>query len=294
MNISVRDLTFSFQNGDFHYIDWGGRGPLAHFSHATGFCARAYTPLIERILSYLRMVGMDDRGHGRTTAPAHVDKLKDWRVFARDLERFLEHVRQPAVLMGHSRGAVASLLLSARRPELVRALVLIDPTILPFSWMWWWYLAKKARAAQFVPIAFRAARRKNLWPDRDTILQSYSSKEPFSKWEEGFLEGYIRDGTRETEDGLVRLSCDPLWESKCFATCSHDVWRFIPTLKMPTLLIHGEKSDICLPPTVKRFKEKVPEAKVIGLKGTSHFVPMERPDETADIIIGFLREQGII
>jgi pimeloyl-ACP methyl ester carboxylesterase len=246
------------------------------------------------MLPYLKMVGMDDRGHGRTTAPAHVNKLKDWDIFAGDLGRFLKHLRQPVILMGHSRGAVASLLLSAKKPELVKALVLIDPTILPFSWMWWWYLAKKTGAAQLVPIAFRAARRKNSWPNRDAILQTYRSKEPFSSWEEGFLEGYVRDGTRETGDGHIGLSCDPAWESKCFATCSHDVWRYIPTLSMPTILIYGEKSDICLSPAIRRFREKVPKAKVIGLKDTSHFVPMERPDETTEIIIGFLREEGII
>jgi pimeloyl-ACP methyl ester carboxylesterase len=33
--------------------------------------------------------------------------------------------------MGHSRGATASLLLAGKRPDLIRALVLIDPTILP-------------------------------------------------------------------------------------------------------------------------------------------------------------------
>ena len=63
----------------------------------------------------------------------------------------------PIIALGHSRGGTASLLLAAKYPDLVRALILIDPTILPFSWMWWWYLAKKTGAARFVPIAYRAA-----------------------------------------------------------------------------------------------------------------------------------------
>jgi pimeloyl-ACP methyl ester carboxylesterase len=294
MEHSFVDRTFHPPQGDFHYVDWGGPGVPAHFSHATGFCALTYAPLAERLSPHLRVVGMDDRGHGLTRAPARVKELRNWDVFAEDLERLLEYMDEPAVLMGHSRGAVASLLLSARRPDLAKALVLIDPTILPFSWMWWWYLAKKAGLARFVPIAYRAARRKNDWPSTRAVMASYSSKGPFSTWEKGFLEGYIAHGTKETETGHVRLSCDPEWESRCFATCSHDVWRFIPTLAMPTLLIHGEKSDICLSPTVERFRKKVPHAKIIGLKGTGHFVPMERPDETAELIIEFLKEKGII
>ena len=71
------DHIFSGNGGDFHFIDWGGSGPMAHFSHATGLCAETYTPLAERLRPRLRICGMDDRGHGRTRAPADLRKLKD-------------------------------------------------------------------------------------------------------------------------------------------------------------------------------------------------------------------------
>ena len=124
---------FNGSDGDFSYIDWGGSGPLIHLAHATGFCAQTYAPIAERLCGRFRVVGMDDRGHGRTEADANPRKLKDWYLFAKDLERFVEHFGEPVIAMGHSRGAVASLLLAAKRPEMIRALVLIDPTILPFS-----------------------------------------------------------------------------------------------------------------------------------------------------------------
>ena len=63
------DYTFQGSDGVFHYIDWGGNGPIAHFAHATGLCAGVYTPLAERLNSRLKILGLDDRGHGRTTAP---------------------------------------------------------------------------------------------------------------------------------------------------------------------------------------------------------------------------------
>ena len=74
--------TFKGPNGDFNYIDWGGSGPPAHFAHATGFCAGAYTPIAENLGRRLRVLGMDDRGHGRTTAAANPQNLKNWNVFA--------------------------------------------------------------------------------------------------------------------------------------------------------------------------------------------------------------------
>ena len=65
-----------------------------------------YGALAERLGSRLRVLGMDDRGHGTTTAPADPGRLKNWDVFVNDLERFFEHLDEPVIAMGHSRGAV--------------------------------------------------------------------------------------------------------------------------------------------------------------------------------------------
>jgi pimeloyl-ACP methyl ester carboxylesterase len=184
-------------------------------------------------------------------------------------------------------GAVASLLLAVKRPDLVKALILIDPTILPFSWMWWWYLAKKTGLSRFVPISFRAGRRRPVWSDMRTISDAYSKKGSFRRWKDGFLEGYLEGGTYATEGGMIRLSCSPAWESRIFATCPHDVWRYVPLLRQPVLVIHGETSDTFLAAAARRFRKSSPHAYMLCIKGTGHFVPMERPQEVADAIRDF-------
>jgi pimeloyl-ACP methyl ester carboxylesterase len=128
-----REQMFKTPEGGFHYIDWGGSGPAAHFAHATGFCAEAYTPLADRLNARMRVLGMDDRGHGRTRVSADPRNLKGWDVFVEDQEKFFEHLCEPVIAMGHSRGGVASLLLAVKRPDLIRALILLDPTILSLS-----------------------------------------------------------------------------------------------------------------------------------------------------------------
>ena len=286
--------TFKGPNGNFSFIDWGGSGPTAHFSHATGLCAGVYTPLADKLGSHLKMMGMDDRGHGKTSAPADPKKLSSWNIFTDDLENFYEHLNEPVIAIGHSRGATASLLLAIKRPELIRALVLIDPTILPYSWMWWWFLAKKTGLARRTPIVATAAKRRYIWPDRQTMLKSYRGKAVFRSWQEGFLEAYVESGTEDTQNGKIKLCCAPAWESRCFAVCPHDVWRCIPRLRTPTLVIYGAASDTFLTSAARRFKSKVPLATMMPLEGTGHFVPMERPADTAEIIVKFLREQRII
>ena len=291
--MSRQDHIFKGADGNFHFIDWGGAGPLAHFSHATGLCAGTYTPLAARLRPHLKILGMDDRGHGGTKAPANPQELKNWDIFVDDLEFFLENLGQPVIAMGHSRGATVSLLLAIKRPELIRALILIDPTILPFSWMWWWYLAKITGLARLVPIVATAAKRKNGWPNRRSILEAYQGKTVFQNWKDGFLDEYIKDGTEKTAHGTIRLCCNPKWESKCFAVCPHDIWHHISRLQKPTLVLYGADSDTFLAPAAKRFKAKVPGTAFRCFEETGHFVPMERPDDTVEALLDFLRNEKI-
>lgn len=287
------DLTYKGKNGFFHYIDWGGNGPLVHFSHATGLCAHCYTPLVNLITGQMRVVGMDDRGHGKTTAPADTRSLQSWNTFVDDLEFFLSSLEEPVVAMGHSRGAVVSMLLALRRPDLIRALVLIDPTILPFSVMWLVYLAKQTGLNRYIPIVSRAAKRNGVWPDPKTIFENYQNKGMFKTWKKGFLEAYIEDGTRQTDDGRTILSCMPAWEARCFSVYPHDLWRYIPAIQQPTLVLYGEKSDTFLNGAARRFQSKVSHAQVHCFKNTSHFVPMEKPEETARAIRLFVNRYAL-
>lgn len=289
-----RSKTFAAPDGDFHYLDWGGSGTLAHISHATGFCAGAYTPLAERLLQSLRVVGMDDRGHGRSTVAADPRKLHNWGIFAKDLQRFLEYLNEPVIAIGHSRGAVSSMMVAIERPELVRALVLIDPITLPPHWNWLLFLAKKTRLSGLIPIAYRAARRKKTWPDREHILAAYRDRYPFKTWKDGFLEAYVEYGMEATGQGTVRLCCHPAWEHRCFAVCPHDVWRRVPRVQQPVLVLYGDQSDVFVPSAEKRFKAVLPHADFRCFAETSHFVPMERPDETAEAILRFIEDKQVI
>jgi pimeloyl-ACP methyl ester carboxylesterase len=281
-------------DGLFHVLDWGGSGPAAHLAHATGLSAGTYGPLARLLTARLHVFGMDDRGHGRTRAPCDPARLANWDVFVDDLAAVIAEQGEPVVAMGHSRGAAVSLLLAVKRPELVRALVLIDPTILPRWWMPWWYVAKRTGLAGRLPIVRTAARRRRLWPGSEALLAAFRGKPVFGSWGDAFLEAYVESGAEDTGDGRVRLSCDPAWESRCFAVCPHDIWRSVARLTLPVLVVFGRRSDTFLPAAAKRFKQMVPHARMCAFEDAGHFVPMERPQETVAAAFGFLEDNGIL
>jgi pimeloyl-ACP methyl ester carboxylesterase len=72
-----------------------------------------------------RAVALDQRGHGRSDKPP--DGPYDREAYVDDAEATIEQLGlAPAVLIGHSMGALTAWQLAARRPDLVKALVICD------------------------------------------------------------------------------------------------------------------------------------------------------------------------
>ncbi len=77
------------------------------------------------------LVRWDARGHGRSGGTADAPTYA-WSSLAADAEELLHHLgSKPAVIGGASMGAATALHLAVRRPDLVRALVLVIP---PTAW----------------------------------------------------------------------------------------------------------------------------------------------------------------
>lgn len=280
----------NLHGGVFHFLDWGGSGPIALISHSIGFCAGLYSPLAALLTDHFRVLGFDGRGHGRTKAPADPENLKSWHVFYDDMENFCRHIGRPVIAIGHSLGGTVSLVVACRRPELLRALIMIEPGIIPPEWIPRTYLMQKCGLTGLAPMVSKTAKRKNKWPDREALRDHLSANKMFLHWERGFIDAYIEHMIEDSDAGAVRLRCDPRWEARCIATAPTDIWRYVPKLKTPTLIIYGSQTRTFLPSVIKRFTTEVPHAVCRRFEGFGHNVVMEKPEASAAAIIGFLRE----
>lgn len=101
--------------------------------HSAGLSAGVYEPFYCLLEPGLRPLGLDLPGHGQTL-PFPASALKSWDIFYDSLERYLERLDGPAVIIGHSMGGTVGLVAATRRPELVAALVLIEPGVMPPCW----------------------------------------------------------------------------------------------------------------------------------------------------------------
>jgi len=269
--------------GDFsvlHRPASGGDGVTVHFAHATGFNAETYRALLASLDPSLDVFAMDARGHGMSTAAGDPEKLRSWAPYRRDLERFVETLRRPAVLAGHSMGGTVSLELAAARPDLVAGLVLIDPVILPPRQIPLYFLARLlGLSLRLVPIAQAAARRRMEFPSKEAAVENYVGKGAFKTWPREWIEAYIDGGAIATGRGTVRLRCDRAWESKTFATATVNPYGAIRKLRCPvTLIARADDGPPFTEAAREAFMKMRPDTRLLILEDASHFMPMEHPE----------------
>jgi pimeloyl-ACP methyl ester carboxylesterase len=90
---------------------------------------QSFLPLMSTLTLRWQVYATDQRGHGqskRATSYLTVDYIGDAFRFLR------EEIKRPAVIYGHSLGAMVAAAVAAEAPELVRAIILEDP---PFHTM---------------------------------------------------------------------------------------------------------------------------------------------------------------
>jgi pimeloyl-ACP methyl ester carboxylesterase len=215
--------------------------------------------------------------------------LRDWSLFVGDLRDELGRRGLRGVIgVGHSLGAVTSLLAAVADPGLFSAVVAVDPLILTGPRSLFWRTAKAIGLGGRLGIVRGARRRRNLWSNRAEARAAYSRKKVFAGWDPEVLDDYLECGMIDLSSGEVYLRYPKEWEARIFKAAPHDLWERLLKLTIPCLFVQGEESDTFLDAARARVEREIPTARTVVVAGTSHFLPMEKPAELARVIGDFL------
>ena len=107
-----------------NYLDAGvsSAEPLIML-HGGAWCWQEYLSLIPSLAQRWHTYALDLRGNGRSGWVPETYRLQD---FVEDNAQFLERLNMPAIPLGHSIGGVIALMLAARCPDRVKALIIED------------------------------------------------------------------------------------------------------------------------------------------------------------------------
>ena len=255
------------------------------FVHANGFNAMTYRSVLAPLGERLHILAIDQQGHGRS--PQRIPSLdrNDWLLFRDDLVAVLAQLGDhPLLLSGHSMGGTASVLASAARPGRVKGLALFDPVIVGQDAMRR-IASGEAPAFSQSPLALGAAKRRAVFASREEAFQRYRGRGAFTTWPDEALRDYLRDGLRERPDGEVELSCAPDWEAANFSSHAHDPWGPLHAVRAPVRILRAENGSTCSAASAEPFVADNPSFSVETIPGTTHFLPLERPDLVRETIL---------
>lgn len=266
------------------FKDFGGEGEIIHFAHANGFPPGGYKRFLENLTKDYKVLAMHQRPMWNPVPNASTN----WLTLANDLITFLDRRGMRDIIgMGHSMGGVATTLAAAKRPDLFKKIVLIEPVFFASYGFFLFGKMPHFLRKKFHPMMQAALRRRDVWESHEAIFTAYRKKRVFSGLPDDVLQDYVDSLLVEREDGKFTFTYSKEWEAHIYGSVPW-VWPRIKKISCPVLGIRGKSTDTLRPDAVEKWKKLSPSTKILEMEG-GHLVPMEKPEEVAEEILNFLK-----
>ena len=203
------------------------------------------------------------------------------------VEQWIASIDEPVYGVGHSLGGYLNYLAAVRRPELFRAIVLLDAPIIGAFRGGMLGATKRLGVVDRVTPAGATRDRRSTWHTRQEARAHFASRRLFENFAPECLDDYVTHGLVEKE-GVLRLKIDPLIEYQIYRTIPHDMMRHLKSLRVPAAFIGGAESEVVRRVRLAGMKPRFRMRKVPG----GHLFPLEHPREAAMSIARVLEELG--
>lgn len=219
----------------------------------------------------------DQRGHGRSFQPAVGYAPSD---YAEDLRRICEELDWDKIeLVGHSMGGRNALEFAHTYPQKVEKLVIED--IGP---------SMSHHGSDFItgllntiPVPFQSKAAAKKYFDEDFMKKYAATTNPKG------LAMFLSANLQEAGDHSMswRFYVPGIRESLEQGR-AQERWNEIEELSMPTLWIHGEKSQDLTRPVFEEILRRNPLIQGAEIKKAGHWVHSDQPAEFVSTLLGFL------
>jgi valacyclovir hydrolase len=222
-----------------------------------GTAHRHFAHMIQEFRSEHRVIAPDLRGYGESRPPLRSFPGNFIERDADDVAHLLDALRcTGAVVLGFSDGGESALILAAKRPDLVRALVVWGAfgQITPSAMEW---------LESLLPVESWGP---DLAPWRDSIIEHHGREQ----WP-SLITAYVETARLAFADGWDV----PLQHAK--------------SIRCPVLQLHGETEQQANRRFVAQLAAALPDGRMETVAGAGHSLQLEKPNELIGLIRSFLR-----
>jgi pimeloyl-ACP methyl ester carboxylesterase len=249
-------------------LRWGSGPPEVVLLH--GGAQNAHTWDTVALALDRPVLAIDLPGHGRS----------DWRAdhhysppaLAADVEVVVrERAPEAALLVGMSLGGLTALCLTARAPDLVRRLAVVDVT--PGT--------DRAKAEPIITFVSGPEH----FDSFDALLERTVAHNP-TRSVSSLRRGVLHNAT-EDPDGSWRWRWDPQHLPGAVNVEFGDLWATVDAVRVPFLLLRGSLSGVVDDDDVAEVRRRVPSVRVEVVDGAGHSIQGDRPVELARLLSEF-------
>jgi pimeloyl-ACP methyl ester carboxylesterase len=259
----------------------GEAGPGVVFVHGLFGQGKNWTTIAKGLADRHRVTLLDLPNHGHSPWTDRVDYLDMADLVAAELAEFGE----PVTLVGHSMGGKVAMQLALRRPELLRALVVVDvaPVDYPESGGRTDDLDEESSPFADYIAAMRAIDLETL-QTRDDADHALRGAVPSRMVRSFLLQSLQREGTHgwRWRLNLPALARD-LGQLRGFPEPPPGA-----TFEGPVLWVAGANSHYVLPRDRERMDALFPATRLVRIKNAGHWVHSEQPEVFLETVRRFL------
>jgi non-heme chloroperoxidase len=276
--VDAEPRTITVNGAELTYIEQGAGDPVL-FVHGTLGDYRAWGYQMAPFSQRYRAIACSRRRHWPNAWPDDAPECSA-ETHASDLAELVEALGYgPVHLIGSSYGALTSLVMATKRPELVRSLVLGEPPLLP------WLEGSPEGEARF------AAFRTNSW--NAAALDCRSGDQPAGV--RRFIDGVLGSGSFDhmpapVQAGMMDNAAVFAVELETAAAIYFSALKpaDITDLRIPTLLLTGELSPRMFHDVIAVLAETLPVAERAEIPDASHAMHAGNPGAYNETVLAFL------
>jgi pimeloyl-ACP methyl ester carboxylesterase len=257
---------------ELYYEDVGSGPQTIVFAHGLLWSCRMFDAQIAALKDRYRCVSFDFRGQGQTEVTKDGYDMDTLYEDAAALIKALNLA--PCHFAGLSMGGFIGMRLAARRPELLRSLILMETSADPEPAENIPRYRQLARVARY--IGFRPAAGRVMWVMFGKTFMTDPARAAERKLWQQRMASNDRKGILRALNGVIERK--PIYDE-------------LGQVTLPTLILVGDEDVATVPAKAQRIHEAIAGSRLVTIPHAGHTSSVEEPQAVTAAIEEFLAEQ---